>query len=206
MIFQRLLHVKWLGIALALLLAGCGGSAQKKETFDSQPDGNATGVTAESLVDPRIAAEFDMGLKALMGGDRKGAEDVFFAMTRSHPDMPGPYANLGMLMTLRKDYQNAEIALKRAMELAPDNAEVYNLLGLLYRQTGRFNAALEIFQRGLGIAPKHQNLLRNTGILLDVYLDMPKQALEHYMRYRALVPDDRQVEIWSASVTARIGR
>lgn len=140
-----------------------------------------------------------------MNGNRKKAEDLFFAMTRSYPDVPGPFANLGFLLSMKGEHKNAEIALRRANDLDPENPEVYNLLGMVYRKTGRFQEALEVYQRGLDVAPKHKNLLRNSGILLDVYLDMPKQALEHYTRYRELVPDDREVEIWSAGVARRAG-
>jgi len=194
-------------VALALLLTGCGASTPTKpasQPTPAKPAAEATNQVA-SGVDPRIAAEFDTGLKALMGGDRKGAEDVFFAMTRAYPDMPGPYANLGMLLSLRGDYDNAIIALKRAVELGPTLIEAYNQLGLAYRHKGRFHEALEIYRRGLEVDPKNKNLLRNTGILLDIYLDMPKEAYNHYQRFLELVPDDKQVKIWSASVAARAG-
>ena len=205
MTFQRPLHSKCIAGLLVLLLAGCGGSASKKPAPAPAAETGAATTAGATQVDPQAVKAFDKAQTALMNGNRKKAEELFLAMTRDYPDVPGAFANLGFLLSMKDDQENAVIALKRAIELDPNNPEAYNLLGVLYRKSGRFQEALEVYQRGLAVAPKHKNLLRNSGILLDVYLDMPKQALEHYTRYRELEPDDKEVEIWSAGVARRVG-
>lgn len=194
---------------LALLLAGCaGGPAPAPQ--DNPPAQSGSGDSGLDAADAAplpaaIIERFEQGLAAYRAGHHTQAEGIFLSMTRSHPELSGPYANLGMVLLARQDYENAEAALNRARQLNPGNPEIYNQLGLACRQDGRFEQALSYYRQGLEVAPDNLNLLRNTGILLELYLNQHEAALAHYQRYIELQPEDRQVQIWIADLSRRVG-
>ena len=75
----------------------------------------------------------------------------------------------------------------------------------MYRHSGRFEKALEIYKQGLEVAPENSNLLRNTGIVLELYLHNPEAAVPYYKRYLEQKPEDKQVQLWIADLNQRLG-
>lgn len=185
---------------LISMLYACGASTPvvQTSTAANATDNSQSIATEQVALDPKIAHEFNLGMKAMVERNYGKAEEVFLKMTQAYPNLSGPFANLGAVLTAQKDYSNAESAFKHALRLNAKNAEAYNHLGLLYRQTGRFQEALKIYKQGLMIAPKNTNLLRNTGILLELYLSSPSAALEYYQRYLIEKPEDKQVQLWAS--------
>lgn len=212
MVLQPRQLIKSLGTTcLIATLYACGASAPVQQTSTTEEvipnsgDAQVVEQSNKSQLGPEIEQEFKHGIKAMVERDYDKAEEIFYNMTRANPNLSGPYANLGVILKTKKDYQNAEIALKRALELNPENPEIYNHLGLVYRESGRFNNAFEIYKQGLEFAPENINLLRNTGILLELYLNTPEAALPYYQRYLEKKPDDKQVQIWIADLNLRLG-
>ena len=211
---------KLVGVAcFTALLYGCGASTPVVQPETSpQVDANAQPVATESAPTPEpridtnarlseeIEDQFNHGIRAIYDQDFDKAEEIFLSMTQNYPTLSGPYANLGAVLTTKKDYSSAELAFLRALQLNTNNPEIYNQLGLMYRQSGQFDKALETYKLGLETAPDNTNLLRNTGILLELYLGTPEAALEYYQRYMKIKPDDKQVKIWIADLSQRIGQ
>ncbi|MCH9032349.1 MAG: tetratricopeptide repeat protein, partial [candidate division Zixibacteria bacterium] len=59
-----------------------------------------------------------------------------------------PHINIGNVHMRRREYDLAEISLKTAKRLAPENKEVYFKLGELYGRLGKFFEAEKSFKRG----------------------------------------------------------
>ncbi len=197
MALQPLQLTKFSGAAcLVVMLYACGASTPVVQTGPKMTS-EAT-ATEHAALDPKIEHEFNLGLKFMMEKKYDKAEEILLKMTQTYPNLSGPYANLGTVLKAKEDYQNAEAAFKQALRLNTENAEAYNHLALLYRQTGRFNDALQTYKQGLMVAPTNTNLLRNTGILLELYLNSPEAALKYYQRYLEKKPDDKQVQQWVA--------
>jgi len=191
---------------LITMLYACGASTPAVKT-----DINTAAVNSEAMankqvtLDPKIEHEFNLGMKAMYDRNYNKAEEIFLKMTQAYPSLSGPFANLGTVLTAKKDYPNAELAFKHALRLNAKNVETFNHLGMLYRQTGRFQEALQTYEQGLMIAPKNINLLRNTGILHELYLNSPSAALEYYQRYLEEKPEDKQVQLWTSLLNQRTG-
>ncbi|WP_410965097.1 tetratricopeptide repeat protein, partial [Salmonella sp. SAL4435] len=62
---------------------------------------------------------------------RQAQEDFVASGLLDEQNVEAPLG-LGRVCIERKEYQKAEISLNRAAELAPDNPEVHQTLGLLY--------------------------------------------------------------------------
>ncbi len=119
------------------------------------------------------------------------------AMTRSHPEYAGPYLNLGLVYLYLDRHEDAERALIAASDRNPHNAATQNLLGVVYRAEGRFEEARHAYQRALALDADYADAHLNLGILLDLYLQRPEEALPHYERYREIKPGDAaRVEPW----------
>ena len=199
---------------LITLLYGCSASTpvvQHEAPTQVAVATNSTPETQQRIdtnapLSSEIEEQFNHGVRAMYDQNFDKAEEIFLKMTQSYPTLSGPFANLGSVLTTKKDYASAELAFMRALELNKQNPEIYNQLGLMYRQSGQFNKALEIYKQGLESTPENPNLLRNIGILLELYLGTPEAALEYYQRYLETKPNDKQVQIWIADLSQRIGQ
>ena len=190
-------------IIFTLNLAGCATSLT--------PTGSRTAVLpaatdqkSESVVSPAVQRNFVSALNAIKVGHYKDAERVLLALTREHPELSGPYANLGIVYHRLGKLPEAVEFLKKAIEINADRAAYFNQLGIVYRQSGELDKARESYTRALQIDPLYSHSHLNLGILYDLYLQEPGKALQHYERYQALLPAaDAQVNKWIVDLKQR---
>lgn len=64
-----------------------------------------------------------------------------------------------------RDWRSAITALERARSEAPDNADVYNLLGFANRKLNRFDESLRHYTKALSLNPEHRGALEYLGEL-----------------------------------------
>ena len=76
----------------------------------------------------------------------------------------------------------------------------------MYRQLGRFPEAEKAYQRALELDANMPRTHRNFGVLLDLYLQKPAEALAQYESSLALAGgEDKQTSAWIAEIKHRIG-
>jgi tetratricopeptide (TPR) repeat protein len=152
---------------------------------------------APPAVDPAAQRAFDEARRQLVAGRADLAQRGFEALTRSHPDLPGPHANLGLIARQAGRLDEAAQALETATRLGPRQPSYWNQLGITYRQQGRFVQAREAYERALDASEDYAPAVLNLGILHDLYLGNAAQALGLYERYLSLVPGgDAEVNKW----------
>lgn len=157
----------------------------------------AAAPPAPPAVDPAAQRAFDDARRQLVAGRADLAQRGFEALTRSHPDLPGPFANLGLIARQAGRLDEAAQALETATRLGPTQASYWNQLGITYRQQGRFEQARQAYERALQARDDYAPAVLNLGILHDLYLGNPTQALGLYERYLSLVPGgDAEVNKW----------
>ena len=54
-------------------------------------------------------------------------------------------------------YENALISFEKAISLNQNNADLWNLKGITLRSLGRYNEAIECFNKSLTIDPRDKN-------------------------------------------------
>ena len=124
-------------------------------------------------------------------------------MTQSYPDLPGPYANLGILYRNANQLAEAEAALAKATERAGWDAATWNEYGLTLRQAGKFAEARAAYEKALAANPSYAPAHRNLGVLLDLYLEDPLSAQTELETYKTLTGEDKPVSGWIAELKGR---
>lgn len=141
----------------------------------------------------------------MRSGDLKVARKTMLAITKQHPNLSGPHANLGIIYYEQGKAKKAEAAFKHALRLNSKRPEVHNRLGILYRSQGRFRDARVSYEIALKRDKNYTNAHLNLGILYDLYLGKPNKALHHYQLYQsAQKKKDRAVKKWIIDIKRRV--
>ena len=101
----------------------------------------------------KMVSAFNIGLLALENGDDERALRQLTLATTIVPLEPAAWADLGIYYLRANNPAKAALNLKKARELAPDNAQIEALLGLLEQQNGDFDKAIAHFGRAVEIDP-----------------------------------------------------
>ncbi|MBS0395746.1 MAG: tetratricopeptide repeat protein, partial [Proteobacteria bacterium] len=118
----------------------------------------------------------------------------------------GPPLNRGILLCRAQKWSDAADALGEALKRYPGSATAASQLGVAYRQLGRFADAEQAYRQALALDDRDPRTHRNLGVLLDLYLQKPAEALEQYEATLALVGgEDKQMSAWIAEVRQRLG-
>lgn len=85
--------------------------------------------------------------------DLAKAEEEALNVVRLAPEDPLAWYNLGLVLYTRKSYDNAAVALERAVQLEKDYANALFTLGLAYHQLGRSTDAMSMFDKVSALNP-----------------------------------------------------
>jgi tetratricopeptide (TPR) repeat protein len=158
----------------------------------------------ERPVDPQTQRAYDDALRLLAAGRSKEAERALRALTKSNPELAGPYANLGLILRQADKPTEAAAELERAVLANPKQPVVFNQLGIAYRQAGQFAKAQAAYERALALDANYADAILNLGILHDLYLRDAPRALELFERHQVLTASkDAAVAKWVVELRNR---
>lgn len=188
------LNVFVIAALLLLALSACSTTPQRPA-----PAG------ATSAVDAAVQRSFERGVALLNAQDYEAASRLFADMTERYPQYPEPYVNLAVAYQHLDRADDAEQALRKALEAKPGSAQAHTELAILYRRSGQFAEAREHYAIALANRPDYAPAHLNMGILCDLYLQELECALTHYQRYQELVAqEDAQVSRWIVDLEKRL--
>jgi Flp pilus assembly protein TadD len=168
------------------------------------PAKDAATAKPEMPISPTAQRAFDSARQALAAGNTVEAERAFIALTKSNPDLSGPYANLGLIHRQAGKTAEAVDALEKAVQLSPQRADLHSQLGVTYRMAGDFSKAKASYEQSIALDADYAPAVLNLGILYDLYLWDGMRALELYDRYLQLTPGgDEQVKRWVSDLRNR---
>jgi cytochrome c-type biogenesis protein CcmH/NrfG len=127
--------------SLAAVLPGCHTAAKLPE--------KGTKAYAD------VVSAFYIGLAALQVGDDVHAESKLAEVTQLVPTEPAGWANWGVLALRQRNYDEAAQRLERARDLAPQNDQVFDLLGILEGQRGHSAEAIADLRKAVELNPKN---------------------------------------------------
>ena len=164
----------------------------------------AVAAKPELPISPAAQRTFDAARQAQAAGRTADAERGFVALTKSDPELAGPYANLGLIYRQAGKTPEAIAALEKAVQLSPQRADLHNQLGITYRMAGAFAKAKGSYEQSISLDGTYAPAILNLGILYDLYLWDGARALELYDRYLQLTPGgDDQVKRWVSDLRNR---
>ena len=144
--FSRGVAHDWLRLGCAatagvviVALAGC-------QSKDKLPDSGSAEYR-------NVVAAFHVAVAALSVGDDATADARLATVTKLAPGEPAGWANWALLALRQRNFDVAAQRLGRARELAPKNAHVIQLAGVLARNGGRTADAIEDFRKAVAIDP-----------------------------------------------------
>jgi Flp pilus assembly protein TadD len=211
---DRLLRIASL-IAVSAMLAACAmfgekttspadANAAPPATPAKEAAGPAIAKPEPAPVSPAVQRAYDTARQSLAAGRTAEAARGFVALTKSNPELSGPYANLGLIHRQDGKTTEAVAALEKAVQLSPQRAELHNQLGITYRTAGDFARAKASYEQSISLDGAYTPAVLNLGILYDLYLWDGARALELYDRYLQLTPGgDEQVQRWVSDLRNR---
>lgn len=98
--------------------------------------------------------------------------------------------------------QEALTLYLEAIQLSPENANLYYNAAIEYLKTNQFKKAAQFFQKVIQLNPQDTNAYYNLGVLYESYLQDKRQALHYYSHYlKAASPGDTQeVKTWISQI------
>jgi hypothetical protein len=138
-----------LGAAALLVALGVGGYFVYRQWYAPLP------VPGEPRYDDYVEA-FEVGLANLDTGERTAeAIKSFNRAVDLVPQEPAGWANRGLAYLRSEDLKAATADLEKADRLAPDNARILALLGLLADKQGHSSKAVEYLKRAVEKDPQN---------------------------------------------------
>jgi len=192
-LLARVVNVVTMAVVV-LLLASCASTPSR--------DSKVTDISSVH-VSGSVNRDFEQALEYLKGEQYPEAIELLQELLKRENRLPAPYVNLGIAYYNTGDEKNAEEAFLHALELAPNHAVAANELAVLYRHQGRFAEARKIYTNSLAENPDYLPLVKNLGILCDLYLQDVQCALAQFDHYLKLQPDDKDITIWVADLKRR---
>lgn len=180
-------------LAIALILSACSQNNIKQDS-----------ATAHQIaVDDNVKLMFTRALTHLEQQQYDEGIALLETLTANEQRLAAPYVNLGIAYSRTGKTKKAEHNFSKALRLDIGHAVANNELGLLYRKTGRFNAAKTVYQNALIKNPDYLPVRKNLGILCELYLHDFECALEQYRAYLEYAPDEETVARWTAELKQR---
>ena len=174
-----------------------------------------SGCATQSGVSPRVKAkdvevsadvqrEFDQALTLLHQEQYDAAISVLNSVVEREQRLAAPYINLAMAYRHKGDDKLAEENLLKALAIDGTQPVANNELGIIYRKQGRFDDAKKAYINALSEYPDYLPVIKNLGILCDIYMRDPQCALEQFEKYQQQMPEDKTIEVWIADLKARM--
>jgi tetratricopeptide (TPR) repeat protein len=101
------------------------------------------GSAADAKAAAALQALAKLGSDHLAAGRNDEAIAAYTDVTAKAPTCADCFVNLGVAHANKKEWEQAEAALKKAIELKPDNAQAHTLLAGVYNTQRKFDLAAE---------------------------------------------------------------
>jgi len=164
----------------------------------------AAGSPDAAPVPAQAAQRYARALDLMGNGQDADAEHELTQLAAAYPEYAGPPLNLGLLYARQQRVAEAEGVLEEALKRNPTSAAAATELGIELRRLGRFKEAEAAYLKAIAADANYPAAYLNLGILYDLYLAEPQQALDDMEHYVALSGGNKQVAGWVVELRKRI--
>ena len=189
-------------VELAKLKPGRYAKSEDHEDLAIDINGAPGGVVTKPAPLP-VMVRFQEAVAVGHRGDFTRAEAEFSALMADTSALAGPALNLGIILARSQRWAEAETALLEAIRRNGALAAGFDQLGLVQRAQGKFDAAARSYGQAVTLDADSARIHRNAGVLYDLYLDRPEEALAHFERSQAAGGDEKLLGAWIAELRQR---
>ncbi len=125
-------------------------------------------------------ARRSLSIALLDAGFNEEAKKNLLYLVRTFPDNAELLYNLGIAYEKLKQYEKAENAYIRAIELSPETDFFYNL-GITFMEEEKYDMAIPVFEKVIEVEPDDSNTMFNLG-LCYFKTKTPDMALEYFQK------------------------
>jgi len=191
------IHIYIARVVFLCLLAAINGCVTQS--------GTSAGVKRQDIdVSSDVQRTFDQALKYLQEEKYDTAITLLNTVVAQEKRLTAPYINLAMAYRHKGNEKLAEENLLKALAIDHTQPVANNELGIIYRKQGRFTDAKKVYITALSEYPDYLPVIKNLGILCDIYMRDAQCALEQFEKYQRHVPEDKTIKVWIADLKARI--
>jgi len=194
-------------LVLVWALAGCTVVPADAPEPSPQP-ALAEPSTSVPVIPPLKAStreDYGRAVDLLRNGDHDQAFAMFTQLSRSQPELAGPWVNLGVIHLAAERPDQARLAHQQALAANPENCDALNQLGVMARREGRFEDAEAFYLRCLNAQPMYAHARLNLAILYELYLGRLGDALAAYQDYEQTLDEpDTRVRGWVMDLERRV--
>ena len=195
-----------LSLAIAFIVTGCSVSGTTRFVPTETRNANGFTIQESESVGFRLNSQFEEANQAISDGQLARGIDLLIKVTEDSPGFASAYINLAIAYQQAEKLDEAEAALRKAIDANPRHPVAHNELGIVYRRTGRFAESRESFEVALELQPTFHFARKNLAVLCDLCVaDLPC-ALKNYRIYFETDPSSESVAIWIADLEGRIKR
>jgi tetratricopeptide (TPR) repeat protein len=154
-----------------------------------------------------IVRTFYIGLAALQVGHDVQADAKLQQFTQLAPSEPAGWANWGLLALRQRNYDTAAERLNKARDLAPDNSDIFYLLGLLESSRGNTTEAIKDLRKSVEL--DQNNLIAIYKLAEEVERQGDEKSAQEFQsliqRILAAEPDNLAALVESTRIAAKRG-
>lgn len=200
--FPGLRRARAWGVAVAAALLSACATTPTAPPPKAEPE-----VVRKVVVVERAQLELVETLEVIKAGNLRQAEANLEEIIKARGDIPEAHFNLGWVRHGLGRWVQAIGNFEDGLKLRPGDAQALNMLGLAQREAGRFKDAEATWRKAIELHPAMERLHLNLGILYEIYLAQPAQALEQYRAYQTKrkAPDPK-VGAWIALLEKQGGK
>ena len=154
-----------------------------------------------------IVRTFYLGLAALQVGHDVQADAKLQQFTQLAPTEPAGWANWGILALRQRNYDTAAERLNKARDLAPDNSDIFYLLGLLESSRGNTTEAINALRKSVEL--DQNNLIATYKLAEEVERQGDEKSAQEFQtliqKILAVQPDNLAGLVESTRMAAKRG-
>ena len=195
---------RYLLLVGVLLLSACAAQKPKEQV-------EAPVVLRPVIVAERGADEMKKAIDLIATKNYLQAEVNLEEIVKVRADIAEAHFNLAWVKQQLGKHEEVLSHVANGLKLRPNEVSALLMQALSERELGKFGEAEATYKMGLQLAPNDDRLYFNLGILYDLYLFRPAEAMAQYRRYLALQTNPNpKVERWvvalERSVSTQNGR
>jgi len=179
-----------------MLIAISIGCSQLPETSDD----TTTNIVDNNPLSTDDLNNYKKALYSLRDNDLTQAEVLLTNVTKRHPNLAGPHANIGLIYYKQGKIKKATKSLNKAIQLNPRNPYAYNLLGIIKNDKGDFLSAEKYFLLAIKYKKDYAKAQYNIALLYDIYFHKIQESINHYQQYLNIIKEkgikDKQTRDW----------